>query len=93
MYAGQRVEIGRAGDVLHSPCHPYTQSLIAAIPTLKGDMPRGLAGAPPLDGPADTGCEFSERCPVCGQDCARISYALTDVGDGHLTACGCGGEL
>ncbi len=93
MYAGRLVEMGTPKQVLGDPRHPYTRALIAAIPTLKGEMPRGLAGAPPLDGPADAGCEFSGRCPVCGPDCAGKYYELTDVGDGHLTACGCGGAL
>jgi len=90
MYAGQLVEIGRAGDVLHSPCHPYTQSLIAAIPTLEGAMPAGLPGSPPLSGPEREGCAFRDRCPRAKADCARHAYALKQVGVDHFAACAAG---
>ena len=90
MYAGQLVEIGRADDVLHSPCHPYTQSLIAAIPTLEGAMPAGLPGSPPLSGPEREGCAFRDRCPRAKADCARHAYALKQVGVDHFAACAAG---
>ena len=88
MYAGRLVELGAPKQVLAEPCHPYTRALIAAIPTLRGEMPTGLAGAPPLTGPAEEGCEFAPRCPVCDGDCCDKHYALADVGGGHLAACG-----
>ncbi len=93
MYAGRLVELGTPAQVLGDPRHAYPRALIAAIPTLDGNLPTGLAGAPPLSGPSERGCEFLARCPVCGGDCAEKSYALTDVGDGHMTACDgiCGG--
>ena len=56
-------------------------------------MPLGLAGAPPLDGPSDEGCEFCPRCPVWVGGCGEKRYALTDVGGGHMTACDCGGAV
>ena len=90
MYAGRLVELGRAGDVLRSPCHPYTRSLIAAIPGLEGVMPAGLPGSPPLSGPEKEGGEFRDRCPRAGADCARRAYALARVGKDHLAACDAG---
>lgn len=87
MYAGRLVELGRAGDVLRSPCHPYTRSLIAAIPGLEGVMPAGLPGSPPLSEPEKEGCEFRDRCPRAGADCARRAYALAQVGKDHFAAC------
>lgn len=90
MYAGRLVELGRAGDVLRSPCHPYTRSLIAAIPGLEGVMPAGLPGSPPLSGPEKEGCEFRDRCPRAGADCARRAYGLARVGKDHLAACDAG---
>ena len=92
MYAGRLVEIGRAGNVLLSPCHPYTQSLIAAIPGLDGAMPAGLAGSPPLSGPEKEGCEFRDRCPRAEAGCAHCAYALEQVGEDHFTACAAGGR-
>ena len=87
MYAGRLVELGTPDQVLGDPRHPYSRALIAAIPTLRGDMPRGLAGQPPLSGPADAGCEFCERCPVRENGCTERPYALSSAGGGHWTAC------
>ena len=93
MYAGRLVELGTPAQVLGAPCHAYTRSLIAAIPALRGGMPQGLAGAPPLGGPSETGCEFAPRCPLCAGGCGEKRYALADAGGGHLSACdrSCGG--
>ncbi len=91
MYAGRLVEIGRAEDVLHDPRHPYTKSLIEAVPKLDGKMPFGLPGSPPMTGPAEIGCEFHERCPVAADCCTGIRYALSDLGGGHYASC-CGKE-
>ena len=87
MYAGRLVELGRASDVLQHPRHPYTRSLIAAVPGLDGRMPFGLPGSPPMSGPSDRGCEFRDRCPLAGADCARKTYTPEQVGEGHLASC------
>ena len=87
MYAGRLVELGRAEDVLHDPRHPYTKSLIEAVPKLDGEMPFGLPGSPPMTGPAENGCEFCDRCPVAGDGCALRCYALCDLGGGHYASC------
>ena len=89
MYAGRLVELGRAEDVLHDPQHPYTKSLIAAVPKLDGEMPFGLPGSPPMTGPSEIGCEFHDRCPVAGDGCAGRCYALRELGGGHYASC-CG---
>ncbi|MBE6909770.1 MAG: ABC transporter ATP-binding protein [Ruminococcaceae bacterium] len=87
MYAGRLVELGETADVLRHPQHPYTQSLMAAVPTLDGRMPRGLAGQPPLTGPAEAGCAFRDRCPFTSPDCTEKPYALQEVHEGHYAAC------
>ena len=92
MYAGRLVELGRASDVLNDPRHPYTKSLIAAIPVLDGRMPVGLPGSPPMTGPSETGCEFLDRCPLAKESCARRNYVLQQVGEGHYASCTDGKE-
>ena len=87
MYAGRVVELGKAEQVLFSPRHPYTKSLIEAIPSLDGKMPAGLPGSPPMTGPETLGCEFCPRCPRAGQACKTAVYSLADVGGGHMAAC------
>ena len=91
MYAGRLVELGRAGDVLRDPQHPYTKSLMAAVPSLDGRMPVGLPGSPPMTGPAEKGCEFRERCPVASEHCDGKCYALRRLDGEHYASC-CGEE-
>ena len=87
MYSGRVVELGEASTVLHDARHPYTKSLIAAIPSLDGTMPVGLPGSPPMTGPTEVGCEFAPRCKRACEDCAQRAYTLTDVGGGHFVSC------
>ena len=91
MYAGRLVELGRASDVLHDPRHPYTKSLLEAVPSLDGEMPVGLPGSPPMTGPSEEGCEFRDRCPLAKESCKRRAYSMIEVGDGHFASC-CDGE-
>ena len=88
MYAGHLVEIGPVGSIFHEPLHPYTQSLISFIPTLREKRPpRGLAGLPPrlLGEPA--GCVFRARCPVAIDRCQHEVPPLREVRPGHQVAC------
>ena len=95
MYAGRLVEFGSAQTVLSQPRHPYTRSLLAAIPALDGHMPTGLPGQPPVTGPQESGCEFCARCPQATAACAEKHYQLSELGEGHFAACfgGEGGAL
>ncbi len=92
MYLGRLVEIGPADEIYDHPLHPYTRSLIKAVPIpdpdlasaekeegLKGDIPS------PLDVPS--GCVFRTRCPYAKEECASHMPELTDRGGGHLCAC------
>ena len=91
MYAGRLVEFGRACDVLCRSRHPYTKSLMAAVPTLEGGMPVGLPGSPPMTGPSAEGCEFRDRCPLAREGCGLRAYTMHPVGDGHFVSC-CDGK-
>ena len=86
MYAGRLVELGAASALLRSPRHPYTRSLVAAIPGLDGRMPAGLPGQPPR-GPAEAGCAFFDRCACASADCRSRDCGLMQVGEDHFAAC------
>ena len=92
MYLGKMVEIADADDLNENPIHPYTESLLSAVPipdpktarerqriVLTGDVPS------PLNMP--TGCPFRTRCRYATEQCAVECPTLTDRGHGHLVAC------
>lgn len=66
MYAGQKVEEGKAREVLSNPQHPYTNGLIASAPTMSSNLSEPLQPIPgiiPRVGEAPKGCTFQTRCP------------------------------
>ncbi len=90
MYLGRIVEQAPTRRLFEGPRHPYTQALLAAVPTLDpatrrrrvivpGDMP-SPASPPP-------GCRFHTRCPVVEDICRTVEPPLVDVGGGHIAAC------
>ena len=88
MYAGKLVEIGPVREIFQVPLHPYTQLLIASLPSLneKGVF-RGVPGLAPslLDPP--TGCLFHPRCPHAMDRCAVEIPELQEVRPDHWVAC------
>jgi peptide/nickel transport system ATP-binding protein len=89
MYGGRVVEEGPAASVVQDPKHPYTQGLLAAMPTMDG--PRGEVHSIPGEvtaGTGDTaGCPFEPRCPSAMDACTRVHPTARSVGDGHQAAC------
>ena len=93
MYLGRLVEVSPAQELYRNALHPYTQALIAAIPTiddgtggprrertiLSGDLPS------PTNPPA--GCPFHTRCPHATERCRTKRPDLTEVSPGHFVAC------
>ncbi len=92
MYLGKIVELGPADAVYANPIHPYTVSLLSAVPipdpranaarkqvVLEGDVP-SPANPPP-------GCHFHPRCPQATEICAEVEPPLVDYGNGHWAAC------
>ena len=92
MYLGKIVEIADADELSDYPQHPYTQSLLSAVPipdpkiarerqriVLEGDVPS------PLHMPS--GCPFRTRCKYATEQCAKECPTLKDKGNNHLVAC------
>ncbi len=88
MYAGKLVELCPVQAIFDEPLMPYSQLLIASLPSLakKGEL-RGIPGLPPslLDRP--TGCPFRARCPHAFDRCAIEEPALRELRPGHWAAC------
>ena len=92
MYLGHIMEIADADDLNDNPVHPYTLSLLSAVPIpdpitarkskriiLEGDVPS------PLKMPS--GCPFRTRCRYATEQCAKEMPPLNDRGNGHFVAC------
>ncbi|HEY8610611.1 MAG TPA: ABC transporter ATP-binding protein, partial [Roseomonas sp.] len=79
MYLGRIVEIGETRAVFETPRHPYTQSLLAAIPKIGGPRVTDtflLEGEPPSPTNLPSGCRFRTRCPLAQPLCAERDPAL-----------------
>ncbi len=92
MYLGRMVELADSYELITRPLHPYTKSLISAIPiadpktakeskriVLEGDVPS------PLNPPS--GCRFRTRCPYADQQCAQEVPKWRELEQGHFCAC------
>lgn len=90
MYLGKIVEITGKYDLYDNPLHPYTRSLLSAIPLpepgkkkeriiLEGDVPS------PVDPPA--GCHFHPRCPMAKDICREKTPVLKEYTPGHFASC------
>ena len=90
MYLGRIVEVASSAELFARPLHPYTQTLLAALPSdhpsqrrtrviIRGDMPN-----PDSIG---VGCRFASRCPHVQPRCQTEDPALTLQADKHEVAC------
>ena len=92
MYLGKMVELADAEEIYNHPLHPYSQSLLSAVPlpdpkaarankriVLSGDIPS------PLNAPS--GCPFRTRCRFATEACAQSMPPFEEVAKGHFVAC------
>lgn len=88
MYAGTIVERGSVRDVFRRASHPYTQALLASVPSMKRvERLASIGGQPPSLTDLHSGCPFAERCPHTQDRCWQARPLLVPVGDGHDGAC------
>ncbi len=88
LYAGELVEEGRTADVLFHPRHPYTQALLASVPTDREDASiRSIPGSPPEPGQLGIGCPFAPRCGYATPECRVAPIPLIDTAPGHRARC------
>ncbi len=92
MYLGKMVELADAAEIYDHPLHPYSKSLLSAVPIpdpkiarankripLQGDIPS------PLNAPS--GCPFRTRCPYATEACSQTMPEFREVSTGHFVAC------
>ena len=92
MYLGKMVELADAAEIYERPLHPYSKSLLSAVPVpdpkvaranqrivLHGDIPS------PLNAPS--GCPFRTRCAYAAEACTQSMPPFNEVCDGHFVAC------
>ena len=92
MYLGHIVEVADSDELFENPLHPYTNSLLSAIPVPDPDVARNnkriiMQGDIPSPLNAPSGCPFRTRCPKATALCAEARPKLIEVKPGHQVAC------
>lgn len=88
MFGGRCMEMGPKQSVFGRPCHPYTESLLDAVPPLEGERVSRLKGLALVHGEDYTrGCVFYPHCKRAESKCLEAQPTLIRVGEDHFCAC------
>jgi peptide/nickel transport system ATP-binding protein len=88
MYAGEIQEIADAEIFYKKPFHPYSQKLMASVPTLRTEKKlEFIRGAPPSLFNPPPGCRFHPRCPSVFDRCSKENPGVFDLGSEHCVKC------
>jgi oligopeptide transport system ATP-binding protein len=92
MYLGRVMELAHREELFNTPFHPYTQSLISAVPVPQPKIERGrkrilLRGEVPSPARPPQGCVFNTRCPLAQRVCFERVPEYREVRPGHFAAC------
>ena len=92
MYLGRMVELADASEIYDHPLHPYSQSLLSAVPVPNPKVARAnkrivLSGDIPSPLNAPSGCPFRTRCQYATEKCAESMPDFEEVKPGHFVAC------
>ncbi len=95
MFLGKLVELADSNELVRNPLHPYTQTLMSAVPIPDPDVTRSkkrmlLEGELPSPIDPPPGCRFASRCPYakeCGGKCTREEPPMKELSPGHYAAC------
>jgi peptide/nickel transport system ATP-binding protein len=96
MYLGRIVEDAPTAALIDEPLHPYTQALVAAVPTPDPGQcraPLPIGATPPDVRQPTIGCRFADRCPKVMEKCRRIDPPAFTPVEGRSVACHLYGEV
>jgi peptide/nickel transport system ATP-binding protein len=98
LYLGKIVELANTSMLFKRPLHPYTKSLIAAVPipevlTEGARHEQHLRGEVPSIADLPGGCRFRTRCPIARPICAEETPTLNELGSGQAAACHFAGQV
>ncbi|WP_299088012.1 dipeptide ABC transporter ATP-binding protein [uncultured Metabacillus sp.] len=89
MYLGRLIELAKSDELYEHPMHPYTKTLLSAVPIPDPDYKREtitISGELPSPSNPPSGCAFHTRCPACIDRCKTVRPEYRSI-DGHYVAC------